>query len=90
MAVLDCTPVAPELDRFDLGSERELTNAPVLVVVPDHHLVRRVARVVPAADQGEDVAAEEHLDNPNPAVQEVCATQVPAGRSEAESGGTWA
>jgi hypothetical protein len=51
------------------------------VVVPDHHLVGRVARVVAAANEGEDVAPEQHLHDPDPAVQKVytdaqCATRA--------------
>lgn len=40
-------------------------------VVPHHDLVRRVARVAAAADEREDVAAEEHLDEADSAVAEV-------------------
>jgi PAS domain-containing protein len=43
------------------GPERELADAPALVVVPDHDLVGRVLGAGPAADQGQDVAVEEHL-----------------------------
>ena len=54
--------------------QARLADAAVLVVVPDHDLVGRVAWVAAAADEGEDVAAEEHLDDPNPAVGKVCGT----------------
>ena len=58
----DDDPVATEPHRTDLGPERELTDAPALMVVPDHDFVGRVLRVRPAADEGQDVAPEEHLD----------------------------
>ena len=54
----------------DLDAEGELADAPALVVVPDHHLVRGVSRRSPAAHEREDVAAEEHLDLPDPAAVE--------------------
>lgn len=54
--------VPSETNPFDLRSERELADAPWLVVVPDHNLVRRVAGIGTAADEGEYVATEEHVD----------------------------
>lgn len=62
------------LRLLDPPHQARLADAAVLVVVPDHDLVGRVARVAAAADEGEDVAAEEHLDDPNPAVGKVCGT----------------
>ena len=52
------------------------TNTAVLVVIPHHDLVRRVARVAPAAHQCQDVASEEHLHDPDPAIGEVCTAQA--------------
>ena len=49
------------------------------MVVPDHDLVWRVARVAPAADQGEDVAAEEHLNDTDAAVGKVAAVGLLEG-----------
>lgn len=59
--------VPSEANPFHLRSERELADAPRLVVVPDHNLVDRVPRVGPSADECEDVAAEEHVDQPDSA-----------------------
>lgn len=59
--------VPPEPHPFDLRPKRQLADAPGLVVVPDHDLVDRVLRVGSAPDEGEYVAAEQHLDQPNPA-----------------------
>ena len=40
----DDDAVAPQPHGAHVGAEGELADAPVLVVVPDHHLVRRKAR----------------------------------------------
>lgn len=55
--------LAAQLDSLDVGAKGQLPYAPVLMVVPDHDLVRREARIDPAADEGQDVAAKEHLDD---------------------------
>lgn len=62
----DDDPVAAEADALDLGAEGEFADAAGLVVVPDHDLVDGVLGVGAAADKGEDVAAEEHLDEADP------------------------
>lgn len=54
----DDDAVAAETNAFDFRAEREFADAAGLVVVPDHDLVGRVARVGAAADEGEDVAPE--------------------------------
>lgn len=54
----DDDAIAAEADGDDGGAEGELADAAALVIVPDHDLVGRVV----AADDGEDVAAEKHLD----------------------------
>lgn len=59
----DDDAVAAEADAAHGGLEGELPDAAALVVVPDHHLVGRVVRGVPTADEREDVAPEEHLDD---------------------------
>ena len=58
------------------GVATQRTNTAVLVVIPHHDLVRRVARVAPAAHQCQDVASEEHLHDPDPAIGEVCTAQA--------------
>ena len=67
----DDDALARHAHGLDLGAEGKLADAPVLVVVPDHHLVRRVPRVAAAADEGKDVATEEHLHDADAAVGEV-------------------
>jgi len=72
--------VAPETDALHLGAEGELTDAAGLVVVPDHNLVGGVAGVGAAADKGEYVAAEEHVDKANAASgAEIAAEDLPEG-----------
>ena len=63
----DDDSVAAETDAFNFGAEGELADAAGLVVVPDHDLVGRIAGFGGGgggggADEGEDVAAEEHVD----------------------------
>ena len=58
----DDDPVPAELNGFDLGVEGELADATVLMVVPDHDLGGGVEGVGSASDDGEYVAAKEHLD----------------------------
>jgi hypothetical protein len=41
------------------------------VIIPDHHLVRRVLHIGAAAYKSKDVATEQHLDNPEPAALKV-------------------
>jgi len=59
--------IAPQPDSLHLLPETQLPYAPVLVVVPDHHLVRGVARVLPPAHKGQQIAPEKHLHDCNPA-----------------------
>ena len=63
--------VTTQLDRLDVAPEAELADASVLMVVPDHHLGGRVARVLTAAHECKDIAAEEHLDDADAARAEV-------------------
>jgi hypothetical protein len=58
----DDDAIPSEFDRAHLGSEGEFSNASVLMIVPDHHFVGRVARVATTTHQGQDVATEQHLD----------------------------
>ena len=55
--------ISPKPHGFDFASKAELSDASVLMVIPYHNLVRRIPRILPAADKGEDVAAEQHLDD---------------------------
>lgn len=71
--------VSPKLDRLDLGAEGEFTDAPGLVVVPDHDLVERVLGSGRATDEGQDVAAEEHLHDPDAALLEFPPEDLPEG-----------
>lgn len=59
----DNDPIAAESDGFDVGAEGQLADTPALVVIPDHHLVRRILRLRTTSDERKDVAAEEHLNN---------------------------
>ena len=68
-----------------LAAEVELPNAAALVVVPDHHFVGRVLRVSAAADDGQDVAAVEHLHDAN-AIVEVSPTKVESMRKNIRRG----
>lgn len=45
----------------------------------NHDLIERVLRIGPAADQGEYVAAEQHLDGANAAVVEIAAEDLAEG-----------
>lgn len=49
------------------------------MVVPNHDLIERVLRIGPAADQGEYVAAEQHLDGADAAVFEIAAEDLAEG-----------
>lgn len=52
------------------------------MIVPDHDLIGRVLRVFTAADDGEDVASEEHLDDADSSgivVDEVSAEDLAEG-----------
>lgn len=64
-------PIAAESDRAHGGTERELAEAPSLVVVPEHDFVGRELRAGAAADEGEYVGVEEHLDVADSAAGEV-------------------
>ena len=78
----DDDSVAAEADALDLRAEGELADAAGQVVVPDHDLVGRVAGVGggAAADEGEDVAAEEHVDEADAAAgAEVAAEDLAEG-----------
>lgn len=65
--------VAPQPHGAHLRLEAQLADALALVVVPDHHFVRGVLRRAAAADEREDVAAEEHLGHRHAAVGEAAA-----------------
>lgn len=43
--------VAAELNCFNRAAEAELADAAVLVIVPDHDLVRRITRIVTSPDE---------------------------------------
>lgn len=73
-------PVPPQPHRPHLGPEREVAYAPRLVVVPDHDLGGRVVRGRPATDEGEDVAAEEHLRHSDAAARTEVAAEDLAER----------
>lgn len=62
----DEQPLLAQLEPADLARELELRNRLGLVVVPDHHLVGRVARHRAAAHQRQDVRPHVQLGNPNP------------------------
>ena len=47
----DDDPIPPEPNGSNIGPEGELADAPALVIVPDHDLVRRILRVRSAADE---------------------------------------
>ena len=66
-----------------LGVEPELSDPLGLVVVPDHDLVVAEAGELATADNGEEVAPEEHLHQPNAAhhAQRI----VAGGRRDAEA-----
>ena len=51
-------------------AEGEFSDAPALVIVPYHDLIRGVPRRSPAAHEREDVASEQHLDLPDPSAVE--------------------
>jgi len=75
----DNDAVAAEADAAHGGAEGELADAVALVVVPDHDLVGRVLRVRPAADEGEDVAEEEHLHVADSAAVEIAPEELAEG-----------
>ena len=61
----DEQPLLAQLEPADLARELELRNRLGLVVVPDHHLVGRVARHRAAAHQRQDVRPHVQLCNPD-------------------------
>jgi hypothetical protein len=67
----DDDAIPSEAHSANLGSEGELPDAPVLLVVPNHDFVGRIQGLLAAADQCQDVAAEEHLHHGDAAVREV-------------------
>lgn len=46
-----------------LGPKGKLSDAPSLMIVPNHHLIQGVLRLGPAANQRQNVTPEEHLNN---------------------------
>ena len=56
-------PIFPQLHRHDVCPEAELADAAVLEIVPDHDLVARVPRALAAANERQQIAAEQHLDD---------------------------
>mmetsp|Transcript_23786 Transcript_23786/g.57654 ORF Transcript_23786/g.57654 Transcript_23786/m.57654 type:complete len:173 (+) Transcript_23786:775-1293(+) len=53
------------------GTEAEFSNAPVLMIVPDHNFVRRESRVSASANEGKNVATEQHLNVSDAALVEI-------------------
>lgn len=84
----DDDSVAAEPDASDLRPERELADAPGLVVVPHHDFAGRVERVGSASDQGEDLVAEEHLDHSDAPLIGITAEELADGVAvvDAEAG----
>eukprot|EP00968_Pinguiococcus_pyrenoidosus_P005331 scaffold340_cov256-Pinguiococcus_pyrenoidosus.AAC.55 len=59
--------VSAQLHRFDFGAKAQLSDAAVLVVIPDHHFVGWIARIGATPDQRKEVTAEQHLHDPDTA-----------------------
>lgn len=60
-------PIATQPNGFDVGAELELGDTFVLIVVPNHHFVRRILGIRAAADERQYVAPKEHFNNPDAA-----------------------
>lgn len=76
----DDDPIPPEPNGSNIGPEGELSDAPALVIVPDHDLVGRILRIGSAADEREYVASEEHLhDGDSAAAIEIAAENLAEG-----------
>jgi len=69
--VLQCysDAITTKFDRLDFSAETELSYTATEVVIPQHHLVRRVARTLPPAHQGNNVAAEQHFHDADPSTE---------------------
>lgn len=61
--------VLSEFDCFDKRFEREFTNALVLMVVPQQHLIHGELRVRASTHQSQNVAPKEHLHYADSAVK---------------------
>jgi hypothetical protein len=56
------------LNGFDFRLECQLTNISALVVVPNKYFIRRIPRILSTTYNRDQIAAEEHLNDPYPAV----------------------
>lgn len=56
-------PITPEPNGLNLGSKGKLSNAPPLMIVPNHNLIQWVLRLGPSANQRQNITPEKHLDN---------------------------
>uniref|UniRef100_A0A0A9DTC2 Uncharacterized protein n=1 Tax=Arundo donax TaxID=35708 RepID=A0A0A9DTC2_ARUDO len=63
--------ILPQFYSPNIGAEGELSNATALVIIPDHHLVRRILHVGATTYKSKDVATEQHFDNPKPTTLEI-------------------
>lgn len=64
-------PITSQFDSLDVTPEGKLTDATVLMIIPNHNLVGRVTRVTTTSYEGENITAEEHLHMTDAALIEV-------------------
>ena len=61
--------VFPEPHRLDESLETQLSDALVLMIVPEKHFVHGKLWVLSTADESQDIASEKHLDNSDAAIE---------------------
>lgn len=67
----DYHPVSTKSNTHNVASEAKLSDAPVLVVVPNHDLVWWEAGHSSTPNKGQDVASKQHLHNTHSAAGEI-------------------
>ena len=64
--------ISSQSHSFHIGRKFQFDYMFFLQIVPNHHLVRRVPRIVSASDQGQVIATEQHFHESDASVLEIC------------------
>jgi hypothetical protein len=63
--------VPPQLHRSHGNPKAQLADTPRLMIVPNHHFIRRIFRHRATSNEREYVAPKQHLHDPNAAAVEI-------------------
>lgn len=63
--------IFPQFYSPDIRAEGKLPNTTALVIIPDHHLVGRIMHIGATTYKSKDVAAEQHLNYPEPTTLQI-------------------